>query len=45
LVQAIREIYDYFYEKTGEKYTKTPLRDAYKVFVPEGIVNDRGIKE
>jgi hypothetical protein len=34
LVQAIREIYNYFYEKTGERYTKTLLSDAYKVFVP-----------
>jgi hypothetical protein len=35
LVQAIRDIYNFFYQKTGEKYTETPLADAFKVFVPE----------
>lgn len=34
LVQAIRDIYNFFYEKTGERYTKTLLSDAYKVFIP-----------
>jgi hypothetical protein len=36
LVQAIRDIYNFFYQKTGEKYTETPLSlTPYKVFVPE----------
>ena len=35
LVQAIKDIYDFFYEKTnGGRYTKTLLADAYKVFEP-----------
>jgi len=33
LVQAIREIYNFFYKKTnGERYTKTQLSDCWKVF-------------
>lgn len=43
LVQAIRDIYNYFYDETGERYTKTLLSDAYKVFVPKLIVPDTRI--
>jgi len=32
LVQAIREIYDFFYKKTRLRYTKTQLSDCWTVF-------------
>lgn len=35
LVQAIRDIYNFFYDATGERYTKTLLSDAFKIFVPD----------
>ena len=32
LVQAIREIYNFFWERTGERYTKTQLSECYTIF-------------
>jgi hypothetical protein len=41
LVQAIRDIYNYFYDLTGERYTKTYLCEAYKIFLPgENVKHD-----
>jgi hypothetical protein len=35
LVQAIRDIYNFFWDKTGVRYTKTLLSDAYQMFLPD----------
>ena len=35
LVQAIREIYNFFWLKTGERYTKTKLSECSKIFFDE----------